>query len=63
MALVAQFYPGKLQETWWVLAVCVSLYGLLTLALNVFIKRWEGNAFLFLRAGEVCCAAQVGRRL
>lgn len=53
VALLAQFYPGKLPDTWWILAACVSVYGGLTLALNTFSARWEASAFLFLRAAEV----------
>ena len=53
VALVAQFYPGKLEDSWWPIAGCVALYFVLTGALNLFTWRWEGSAFLFLHASEV----------
>lgn len=49
LAALAQFWPGKFPDTWYVLATCVSLYGLGTLILNIFTARFEGDAFLFLR--------------
>jgi len=49
LALLAQFYPKKWPAQWWVMLVCVLAYGACTLALNAFVSRVEGDAFLFTR--------------
>jgi signal peptidase complex subunit 2 len=49
LALLAQFYPKKWPAQWWIMLVCVLAYGACTLALNAFVSRVEGDAFLFTR--------------
>lgn len=45
-ALLAQFYPKKFPDNWWLLLGCVIAYGILSTALNLFINHVEGDAFL-----------------
>ena len=46
-ALVAQFYPRKFPDNYWLLVICVAAYALCTAALNMFITYVEGDAILF----------------
>ena len=53
IALIAQFYPGKHPDNWWLLCGCVIAYAACTLALNLFLLRFEGETFFFTRARRV----------
>lgn len=50
IALVAQFYPQKHPDSWWLLFCCVIAYAACTAALNLFLLRFEGETFFFTRA-------------
>lgn len=45
LAAVAQFYPKKYPDNFWVLLVCVGLYMAATLALNIMFSGTEGDVF------------------
>jgi Microsomal signal peptidase 25 kDa subunit (SPC25) len=65
VALYAQFGPGKFPKNWWAVFACVVSYVALTLFLNWFCQKYEGDAFLVtkvrttgqLRATRSCLAA------
>ncbi|KAL3138044.1 hypothetical protein ABBQ38_005277 [Trebouxia sp. C0009 RCD-2024] len=47
IAAVAQFYPRKHPDNWWLLLCCVVAYATCTAALNLFLLRFEGEVFFF----------------
>lgn len=47
IALVAQFWPQKHPNNWWLLFCCIVAYAACTAALNLFLLRFEGEAFFF----------------
>lgn len=49
IALIAQFYPRKHPDNWWLLMCCVVAYAACTAALNLFLLRFEGETFFFTR--------------
>ncbi len=62
MAALAQFYPKKYPDNFWVLLVCVGLYIAATLALNILFSGIDGEVFytakdkvLRLREYAQCC--------
>lgn len=50
LALLAQFYPKKYPENYWVLLVCVGLYIAATLFLNSIFSGMEGDVFYIAKA-------------
>jgi len=63
IALVAQFYPQKHPDSWWLLFFCVIAYAACTAALNLFLLRFEGETFFFTRAKRVGVLSQSSARL
>lgn len=62
-ALVAQFYPKKHPDNWWLLLFCIIAYAACTAALSLFLCRFEQDAFYFTVAKKVstvclleCCS-------
>ncbi|KAL6762498.1 microsomal signal peptidase 25 kDa subunit-domain-containing protein [Haematococcus lacustris] len=54
-ALLAQFGPGKFPSNWWMVAGCVAAYCAVTVILNWFSYKYEGDSYLVTkpsRAGE-----------
>ncbi|GFH18733.1 Tr-type G domain-containing protein, partial [Haematococcus lacustris] len=54
-ALLAQFGPGKFPSNWWMVAGCVTAYCAVTVILNWFSYKYEGDSYLVTkpsRAGE-----------
>ncbi|KAF5833179.1 signal peptidase complex subunit 2, partial [Dunaliella salina] len=45
-ALYAQFGPGKFPANWWSVAFCVLCYSALSMIINMYSQRKEGDAFL-----------------
>ncbi|PNH12812.1 putative signal peptidase complex subunit 2 [Tetrabaena socialis] len=62
-ALYAQFGPGKFPSTWWTVFGCVVAYLILTLAMNLFTSKMEGDAFLVTRPFRGCKGLRVCSRL
>lgn len=53
IALIAQFYPRKHPDNWWLLLCCIIAYAICTAALNLFLLRFEGEVFCFTKATKV----------
>lgn len=49
LALLAQFYPGKLKDNWWLIFSCVVGYTTCTGGLSIFCSLKEGNGILFTK--------------
>ncbi|PSC77014.1 putative signal peptidase complex subunit 2 [Micractinium conductrix] len=49
LACVAQFYPKKYPDNFWVLLGCVAAYVVLSTAMTVVATVWEKDAVLFTR--------------
>jgi len=54
LALFAQFGPGKFPSNWWSLAFCVGCYAVLSVVINLYAQRVEGDAFLICKPRKVC---------
>ena len=52
-ALYAQFGPGKFPGTWWTVLACVVLYIVLTVTMNWYSWKAEGESFLVTRPFKV----------
>jgi len=52
-ALYAQFGPGKFPANWWSVAFCVVCYSALTMAINNYSQRVEGDAYLVCKPRKV----------
>lgn len=52
-ALFSQFGPGKFPANWWMVFGCVVTYVVLTVILNWFAVKWEGDAFLVTKPYRV----------
>ncbi len=48
--MLAQFYPKKFPDNWYLLLGCVVAYAFLSTVLNIFINNVEGDAFLITKA-------------
>ncbi|KXZ52744.1 hypothetical protein GPECTOR_8g136 [Gonium pectorale] len=48
-ALISQFGPGKFPGNWWMVFTCVVAYLILTLLMNLYSWKVEGEAFLVTR--------------
>lgn len=52
-ALYAQFGPGKFPANWWSVAFCVASYSILTMVINLYSQRVEGDAYLVCKPRPV----------
>lgn len=50
VACVAQFWPAKHPWNWWVCAICVACYALLSAALTFFATTVEKDAITWTKA-------------
>jgi signal peptidase complex subunit 2 len=57
IAVYSHFGVGKFPGSWWPLLACVALYIVLSLAMNLYSARVEGDAFLVTRPFQVSGAA------
>ena len=53
LALYAQFGPGKFPANWWSVAFCVAAYSILTMVINTYSQRVEGDAYLICKPRKV----------
>ena len=62
IAGIAQFYPRKHPDNWWLLLCCIVGYAIGTAALNLFLLRFEGDVFFFTKAAKVHNSASSGQQ-
>lgn len=62
IAGIAQFYPRKHPDNWWLLLCCVVAYAICTAALNLFLLRFEGEVFFFTQAKKVHKSVSSGQQ-
>ena len=55
LALLAQFYPGSLQQNWYLVLVCVAGYIILSAVLTLFAQLKQRDAILVTKKGRVRC--------
>jgi hypothetical protein len=60
LAALAQFYPRKYPENYWILLICVGLYIASTLALNIMFSGMEGDVFYIAKDKVPNLVASVG---